>query len=219
MTTLSGELLITWIKQTVNVDIFNFLRDTYVTVKNWSDDMTIDQIVWRNQTQHILWMCELKGQVSDGFWDNSRPYHHWEVPCKAQSVVNDGTKELGPNFSPIKKYSFDSAELVDVVGTRMINFVKVYIAFPHLNPLDHWDYDMDGVDDYVEQVIDWVNNEDGFFQEKAIRIFKAFNVEYGDITSLHNTLKAVNNIQFTLDDLKKELKDMTRIFKRKQYTN
>ena len=54
--------------------------------------MTPEYVIgFANQAQVILYMCELCGQISDGHWENSKPYDHWKIPCVAGCV--------GPKFS------------------------------------------------------------------------------------------------------------------------
>ncbi len=84
------------------------------------------KIVWRNLAQAVLYEQELKGQISDGNWENASPEHHWHRMCDAQSEVStmeDGS-DLGPNFSPVRRYNFADKELLEVVGDRMLEYVR-----------------------------------------------------------------------------------------------
>ena len=98
-------------------------------------------INFANRAQVILYECELKGQISDGNWEDSKPYDHWERMCNAQAT-NDSAAPLGcVGFYPIRKYNFADSQLVEIVGDRMVWFVKVYTAFPEFSFDKHWDYD------------------------------------------------------------------------------
>lgn len=76
----------------------------------------------RNQAQKILFDEELSGQISDGMWENSRPYDHWEPWCGAEVVVG---LNVGRNFYAKKdNYNFTNKDLLDVVGDRMVEAVR-----------------------------------------------------------------------------------------------
>lgn len=170
-------------------------------------------IVWRNQIQNILWQCELCGQVSDGYWENSRPHNHWRQPCNAESIVDDGTKTLGPSFWPARRYNFSAHNLLKVVGNRMLSVVKTYLAFPHLSFDHHWDYEMmEGVEEYVNEVVGWTTSPDNYWRTKATRIFESFGVPVGDADALRTKLAAIDKIQFTMSDMKRQLEDMKSIY-------
>jgi hypothetical protein len=85
-----------------------------------------DKIVWENQQQKILWDEEMSGQVSDGQWENSYPYDHWERPCKAASMVvgSEGNPMAGLNFYPKRSYGFNKASLLEIVGQRALEAVQ-----------------------------------------------------------------------------------------------
>jgi hypothetical protein len=55
-------------------------------------------IGFKNRNQVILFEQELKGQISDGMWENSRPYNHWKTPCVAVAIVASTDAEVGRNF-------------------------------------------------------------------------------------------------------------------------
>jgi hypothetical protein len=75
---------------------------------------------FRNKVQVALFTKELRGQISDGLWENSKPVDHWKVPCGAKVSVATDSKELGPSFMPVRAYNFASSELLEYVGDRML---------------------------------------------------------------------------------------------------
>ena len=79
-------------------------------------------INFRNAVQAALYNEELAGQISDGCWENSRPYGHWRVMTDAKGVCEEGP--LGPNFRPRRKYNFNNNLLVEVCGERMIAMAR-----------------------------------------------------------------------------------------------
>lgn len=77
----------------------------------------------RNLEQAAAWL-ELAGQISDGFWENSRPYDHWKPWADAAVLVD--TVAIGRNFfTPKSNYNFVAPELLEVIGMRMLGTVRI----------------------------------------------------------------------------------------------
>jgi hypothetical protein len=84
-------------------------------------------ITFRTQNQLILWKTELVGQLSDGHWENSRPYDHWKDWCNATALVGPN---VGRDFYPKRDvYGLTSKALLEVVGERMRAAVRVGRVF------------------------------------------------------------------------------------------
>ena len=96
----------------------------------------------RNVAQVVLYECEMKGQMSDGFWENSLPNNHWRQPCEADAFVGS-EEELGRNFFIMRMYNFANPELLEWCGDRMLFWVRCIMAHPELiRDLDnHWDWE------------------------------------------------------------------------------
>jgi len=104
------------------------------------------QVRFRNVVQVALYECELKGQISDGNWENSTPFNHWQDPCDAMAVVGKPGESLGPvGFRPRRNYGFGSTFLVECVGSRMLFYARAVQAFPELMKRldDHWNWEED----------------------------------------------------------------------------
>lgn len=76
-----------------------------------------------NLAQKVLLDHELTGQISDGHWENSRPQEHYRSWCRAEVTVNP--TNTGINFYAMRVYDFLSEELLKVVRTRMILYVRL----------------------------------------------------------------------------------------------
>ena len=87
----------------------------------------------RNENQKVLFEGEIMGQISDGAWENARPLNHWLAWQRCDVEVGD---RVGRNF-PVSKddYNLTSKDLLEIVGERMINMVKIHKAIPAL-PLE-----------------------------------------------------------------------------------
>jgi hypothetical protein len=80
---------------------------------------------FRNLAQKVLWDQELSGQISDGRWENSKPYDHWEYWHRDVTVVVD-PENVGRDFW-VKRdgYCFTEKELLETIGERMLEAVQV----------------------------------------------------------------------------------------------
>jgi len=95
--------------------------------------------------QKIIFHCEMRGQISDGNWENSRPLDHfepWMIPWDYIIVTYDDNV-YGRNFYPRKcNYNFTDPSLLKVVGNRIMFKVKLWIMFPYaaekLFSANHW---------------------------------------------------------------------------------
>lgn len=82
------------------------------------------------RAQAILLRDELSGQISDGKWENLelRDWQnggkaHWEVWGSAIVIVDPS--HVGRNFNAAKdNYQINAKDLLDVVGDRMVEYVK-----------------------------------------------------------------------------------------------
>lgn len=81
-----------------------------------------DTLHFRTKTAAIVFKNEIRGQISDGAWENSRPHNHWEFWCKADVVV-DG--ELGYEGHPLRtNYNVRSLLRYKEVKERVINLIR-----------------------------------------------------------------------------------------------
>lgn len=75
----------------------------------------------RNKAQVILFVHELQGQISDGNWeDEVTDKRLWD--CKV--FLADDEKSLGCNFNAKYSLDFNDDFLVEVVGDRMLEYVR-----------------------------------------------------------------------------------------------
>jgi len=51
-------------------------------------------IHFENASAMCLYFMEMEGQLSDGKYENSRPYDHWKWLCNVKNAVVDGSKGL-----------------------------------------------------------------------------------------------------------------------------
>lgn len=80
-------------------------------------------IFFSSVTQAALFEEELKGQFSDGYWENSRPNDHWKFWCDLDVRVHPAGQEPRVETSTpwaIKKRSYGISKLYECVGDRML---------------------------------------------------------------------------------------------------
>jgi hypothetical protein len=68
-------------------------------------------------SQRNLFDCEISGQISDGAWENTKPYDHWK-PWTSEVKVGSN---IGRDF-PVKKDGYNLTSLIQYVGARMLAF-------------------------------------------------------------------------------------------------
>lgn len=153
---------------------------------------------FRNTVQAALFECELSGQISDGNWENSRPYDHWKFLNDLQVGVNP--ENLGRNFYSVKKsYNFNDGELFKVVGDRMINIAN----------MAENNVPLQAINDFNDYEFEDLKRKEQYWKNKR----KEFLEYFGSWENYQSKLKG----SYDAKKVRKELKDMTEIFKTQNY--
>lgn len=163
--------------------------------------MAISPVLNVRNIEQAACMLELDGQLSDGFWENTRPMDHWKVWCRAQVVVNPS--KVGRNFYADKSnYNLSAKALLDVVGLRMLGLVRIArtIGLKSAATLEHV-VDCDGK-------IDWTNDRN---KEVAILIGNEFEVSSIEVKNQIDA--ALANESYGMRELRADLNDLKTIFK------
>lgn len=174
-----------------------------------------NMIRFANAAQAILFECELKGQISDGHWENSRPYDHYKIMCDAKIThafhgETDGAV-IGKNFRPMRKYNFNDRFLIDCVGQRMIGYVKFFTAFPEISLGMHHDVDYEGpsAQEITKTAMRGLNEVSGWCHDRAKRIMDALHVK--NVDELTEAMQKVDRVEYTMKMLRKDLKAMSEL--------
>lgn len=148
---------------------------------------------FRNILQVALFKCELSGQISDGKWENSKPYDHHYFLRNLEVEID--SNNVGKNFIS-KNYNFASKDLLECVGNRMLRTINlagngystdIISRFHSVSAEDLKDYNTD----YWKK-----------YKEELIKIF-------GSVENF----KLMSEDKYDMQYLKEELKEMTNIFK------
>ncbi len=90
-----------------------------------------DTITFRTADQAALYNHEIRGQLSDGCWENASPQNHWRPWCRAEVAVGQIS---GRNFYAQKcNYNLTRPDLLDVIGKRMVAMIRLIRAFGDSN--------------------------------------------------------------------------------------
>jgi hypothetical protein len=149
---------------------------------------------FRNIEQVALYELELRGQLSDGKWENSRNtepfWRDLEVKCDPDNVGRDF-------WAPNDRWNFNSRDLLDVVELRMIGNVRLVkkLGFNCVYELMRWAVDCDG------KLSSYKQDE---FKAKHPDLYVAAVAALADEKS------------YTKKDLARDLKDMKAIIKIRQ---
>ncbi len=160
--------------------------------------MTKTTIYFENNLQAALFKHELRGQISDGYWENSTPHNHWELPCRANVEVdadNPRVDIVGYNYFR-RNYNFANKELVDIVGERMKNIVMLAKA----------GYTGSVIEAFDEVCVDRLfESTDEYWVKKSAQFVEAFGTpeKYESV---------LNTDRITTAELNKMLRRMSQIF-------
>ena len=99
-------------------------------------------LAFRNQAQKVLFDEELRGQISDGFWENAGPWEHWKPWTSMDLHVIVDPDNVGRDFHARKdNYNLAAKALLDIVGERMVDAVRT-LSRDADDGLLNEDYDM-----------------------------------------------------------------------------
>lgn len=87
---------------------------------------TTNTVTFRTAAQAALFECELKGQISDGKWENT-PNTGWEQWCRVEVLVGEN---VGRSMAHVTKDNFNLADrdLLEIVGDRMLGYARLAMA-------------------------------------------------------------------------------------------
>lgn len=107
------------------------------------------KLVVGSRAQKMLFLHEIQGQLSDGQWENARPFDHFEIWCALQDhqvLINPDTSKIGRNFYPRRdRYALLNSDFLKVLESRMIVMCRLVTAF-----------DFDVADQLVMKLFNWI---------------------------------------------------------------
>lgn len=153
-------------------------------------------INFRNQIQVVLFRVEILGQISDGNWENSRPYDHWRYWIGAEVKVNPAN--LGRNFYAVKdNYNLTDPGLIEAVGERMCWYAALAKKGYDVKVIR----DLGDYEDYFAR-----GSKGDYWQERDTQMKEIFG-------SYENLCKEREG--YSVKELRKELRDMKEIIRKR----
>lgn len=112
-------------------------------------------LAFRNPDQKVLFDCELSGQLSDGQWENTEPYDHWEAWCNAETIV---ATDIGRDFDVKKQgYGFTRKEFLgDPTDPEAFDLAERAMGYVRVARTFGYDIDVRSAADYDEPQ-DWMS--------------------------------------------------------------
>lgn len=156
-----------------------------------------DTLTVKNLEQAILFKGELVGQLSDGAWENSKPYDHWKQWSRCKVVIGSS---VGRNFWAQKdNYNLTGSSLLKIIGPRMIGMVKL-AKTGYLKLQDAGQYEgAEAFSDFGCSLDNWdMPTEKSIDDEYNDILTKSKNDKY-----YSNKVKSIDNIFGGIDGLKK----------------
>lgn len=90
-------------------------------------------ITFETLSQAAIFELEMKGQISDGMWENT-PGSSWRTWCDAEVRVSDNEDELGRDFYVSRNLGFGSKTLFEIVGDRMTHYARCAMVCDRVFP-------------------------------------------------------------------------------------
>ncbi|MFA5025699.1 MAG: hypothetical protein WC503_04290 [Candidatus Shapirobacteria bacterium] len=162
-----------------------------------------------NTEQKIILLCEMLGQISDGMWENARPYDHYRpwMKLKEENTVID-PQDIGVDDSfrfAKRNYNFANKQLLDIVGGRIILKINLYLKHGQkildLLAKDHW-----LIPDSLDSWKDMEFSTNSYWVEKTKKL-----AEVGITKEMIKDV--VDNPVYTRKNLNKDCKSLKKVFK------
>lgn len=100
--------------------IIEYFKDSYPSANlpmHIIEEGTGDyKIYFPNMASYLIYEFELSGQISDGKWENSRPYDHWKWVCHTEPKIDKN--KIGYE-GPIHRMKYSTKWLHDYVKKAM----------------------------------------------------------------------------------------------------
>lgn len=177
-------------------------------------------------SQKVLLDAELLGQFSDGFWENSsnQSWHY------LRDVEISSPDEVGVYFEKYiphqyRGYSVNNSELLSYVGERMLtkarvshhlNISKIDMALDLIlenNKISRKVIENEEVlqEDIENAILPKLADAD-YWRKKALKAIQ----EIKELGGTQKLLEALNNSSYQMKDMRKDLKEITKILKNVQ---
>lgn len=161
----------------------------------------------QNKIQKALLDGELMGQISDGMWENSKPYDHY-IPWARAKVMIGGQGTKGISTWVKRNYNFLNSELLNVVGDRMLGMARLIKKFPNIGGQEKL---ISIANSFADSVMgmDYEKLSDlrEYSKKGAKELMKVTKASFQDLILIVN-----DNSLYSGSDLRKDLKEIKTSF-------
>ena len=84
----------------------------------------MSKIHFKTKEAEALWDYEILGQLSDGLWENSRPYGHWKFWAECKPVVDGKVGWESDKFPQKINYDLRKLLTIRIVTERMVAIIN-----------------------------------------------------------------------------------------------
>lgn len=161
-----------------------------------------------NMSQACLFEMEVSGQISDGKWENSRPYNHWEWICNVDMKLSDENSYYGQYRT--KKYNIKNLfnEFMKYIKGEDFPWpMRMYYYAKFGTLLDpKYINELDGLRSFIEEIgyHENINTLEDLKNDMPEYLQKYWKDEYDKIFSTEN-IQQFRNSQYSIKDLKRDL--------------
>jgi len=164
-----------------------------------------------NLEQKIIFCCEMVGQISDGWWENTRPMDHWRPICQIGNWNNVDIDPLNTGFTfrfiGKNNYNFADPELLKIVGPRMIFKIKSALMYPEvvlpiLESGNHW-----LIPSSLKCLEGILNSNDPYYVSEASKL-RNYGLTTGMLMNVAN-----NEDLYTMKDLRRDCRELMKIIR------
>ena len=161
-----------------------------------------------NMSQACLFEMEVSGQISDGKWENSRPYNHWEWVCNTEMVISNKNSYSGHFHA--KKYGIKNlfTEFMKLVeGDEFPWPMRMYYYAKFGTILDpKYINNLGGMRSFIEEIAyhEELNTLEDLQANLPEYLKRYWKDEYEEVFSTEN-IQRFRNSEYSIKDMKKDL--------------
>lgn len=155
-------------------------------------------ITFATKSQYNIWTEEIIGQLSDGYWENTKPYDHWKFWNDLS--VGIGVPGIKASGYP-KKTGYNLSALIEYVGDRMLIYGKAGKAgITNSFKIKGFEY---AGEDLLSKGYDAV-------EEYCLKNSNKHGVKYISVLS-EKDIEQYNSVTYKESDLKKDLAAIRKV--------
>jgi hypothetical protein len=148
---------------------------------------TLGRIILPTMSALVIWNAEIRGQLSDGMWENAAPLSHWRFWCGLDSLCSEGIARVEVRWMPPRqKTGYNLAALYPIVGDRMLKLGRIGRAVERM-----------GINHVSSAVIRELADA---LADDAVQLF---NASEGGLDP--DLINACNAVEYTMRDLRKDV--------------